>query len=205
MPSQNDRGPRNAFTGDFLARLDELVEPDGAREADLAGPWVIRPVPYRGGTGFALLREWEGIKDGDEGGDPAGDVPFAVFRRRETALLAAAVLPATGREPLFRLDTEPDARGFPLRASGAPCPRQDRRLEGEGDVAGPPPAAPPADPANLVGHLRDFDEGLADALQVAAALVRSPVALARLLEAAGYVALEQAGRILDRNVHHPMH
>jgi hypothetical protein len=213
MPSQNDRGPRNAFTGDFLARLDELVEPDGAREADLAGPWVIRPVPYRGGTGFALLREWESVKDSDasggasdSGGDSAGDsggagdVPYAIFRRRETALLAAAVLPATGRDPLFRLDTEPDAHGFPLRACGAPCARLDCRLEGEGDGAGPAPAAPTASQTTPAGHLRDFDEGLADALQVAAALVRSPVALARLLEAAGHVALEQAGRILDRQI-----
>jgi hypothetical protein len=234
MPSQKDRGPRNAFTGNFLARLDELVEPDGAREADLAGPWVIRPVPYRGGTGFALLREWESMKDSDDGGgasdsggdrhgasDSGGDLPYAVFRRRETALLAAAVLPATGREPLFRLDTEPDARGFPLHACGAPWPRQDRRrLEGEGDGVGATPATSTASPGpaegpnlaaaagasqtNVVGHLRDFDEGLADALRVAAALVRSPIALARLLEAAGYVALEQAGRILDRQIPHSM-
>jgi hypothetical protein len=87
MPAESDRGIRNAFTADFLHRLDEAPEPDGAHEADVAGPWAIRPVKYGGGTGFAVLREWESLDE--------GDVPYAVFRRRETALLAAAVLPAT--------------------------------------------------------------------------------------------------------------
>jgi hypothetical protein len=181
MPSESDNSHRNAFTADFLNRLDEAGEPDGAHEADAAGPWAVRPVSYRGGTGFALLREWESLE--------AGDVPCAIFRRREAALLAAAVLPATGREPLFRLDTEPDADGFPLLA----CPAA-------GDASGAR-AAGAAQASLPAGHLRDFDESLAGALHVAAALVRSPTALARLLEAAGHVALEQAGRILDRRIH----
>jgi hypothetical protein len=179
MPSESDHSRhRNAFTADFLNRLDESGEPDGAHEADVTGPWTIQPVSYRGSAGFALLREWESLE--------AGDAPYAVFRRRETALLAAAVLPATGRELLLRLDTEPDADGFPLLA----CP-----------AAGAARAAPAGIAADPAGHLRDFDEGLAGALHVAAALVRSPTALARLLEAAGLVALEQAGRILDRRIH----
>ncbi|HYL04571.1 MAG TPA: hypothetical protein VE075_00925 [Thermoanaerobaculia bacterium] len=210
MPSESDHGHRSAFTADFLDRLDESAEPDGAHEADVAGPWAIRPVPYRGDTGFALLREWESLE--------AGDVPYAVFRRRETALLAAAVLPATGREPLFRLDTEPDADGFAVLAALArprparPAPTaQPARQAGPPIAASPeapvarqePPApgsAPAASPPDAVGHLRDFDESLAGALHVAAALVRSPEALARLLEAAGYVTLEQVGRILDRRI-----
>src|SRR5258708_5363709 len=146
MSSESDRRQGNAFTVEFLQRLDEIGEPDGAHEADVAGPWTIRPVLYRGATGFAVLREWESLENGD--GDGAGDVPYAVFGRREVALLAAGV--------------------------------------------GSLPAA--------AGHLRDFDEALAGALHLAAALVRSPVALAWLLEAAGHVALEQAGRILDRRV-----
>jgi len=207
MPSESDHCQRNAFTIEFLRRLDESGEPDGAHEADVAGPWAVRPVPYRGATGFALLREWESLE--------AGDVPYAVFSRREVALLAAAVLPATGRELLFRLDTEPDAEGFPLLASFAASPNP------------PAPAAPSAPAARMLktspktaptpetglagsagmgssaavaGHLRDFDEALAFALHLAAVLVRSPAALAWLLEAAGHVTLEQAGRILDRRV-----
>lgn len=198
MSSESDRRQGNAFTVDFLTRLDEIGEPDGAHEADVAGPWAVRPVLYRGSTGFAVLREWESMEAG------AGDVPYAVFGRREMALLAAAVLPASGRELLFRLDTEPDAEGFPVIASvtssgAAPAARSaethaktSRTPEAGAAAAGSTPAA--------AGHLRDFDEGLAFALHLAAALVRSPVALAWLLEAAGHVALEQAGRILDQRV-----
>jgi hypothetical protein len=196
MTSASSRTPPNAFTEDFLRRLDQEGEPNGAHEADVAGPWVIRPVPYRGGTGFALLREWESA-DGD-GTAPAGnggngdcDVPYAIFRRRDTALLAAAVLPATGRERLCRLGSEPDAEGFPVQEAGAP-------------EAGSPPRAP-AGPGSATpipaGHLRDFDEDLAAALHLMEALVRSPLSLARLIEAAGHVAIEQAGRILLRPSH----
>jgi len=201
MPSESDHCQRNAFTAEFLQRLDESSEPDGAHEADVAGPWAVRPVLYRGAPGFALLREWESLE--------AGDVPYAVFSRREVALLAAAVLPATGRELLFRLDTEPDADGFPLLASLAAAPKHPAPSATSPGFAQTSPKISPtpetgsaragSSPA-AAGHLRDFDEGLAFAMHLAAALVRSPVALAWLLEAAGHVALEQAGRILDRRV-----
>jgi len=199
MSSESDRRQGNAFTVDFLQRLDEIGEPDGAHEADVDGPWAVRPVLYRGGTGFGVLREWESLE--------AGDAPYAVFGRREMALLAAAVLPATGRELLFRLDTEPDADGFRViasvtRSGAAPAgawaasARTSARTSraSESGVVGTG-SAPPA-----AGHLRDFDEGLAFALHLAAAIVRSPMALAWLLEAAGHVALQQAGRILDQRV-----
>lgn len=190
MPSESDKSHRNAFAADFLNRLDEAGEPDGAHEADVNGPWIVQQVDYRGGSGFALLREWESLE--------AGDVPYATFRRREVALLAAAVLPATGRELLFRLDTEPDADGFPLLASPAEGGAPGAGIAGSAGSAGSARAARASNPA---GHLRDFDESLATALHVAAGLVRSPTALAMLLEAAGHVALEQAGRILDRRIH----
>jgi len=212
MSSESDRRQGNAFTVDFLKRLDEIGEPDGAHEADVAGPWAVRPVLYRGGTGFAVLREWESTEvetDSAGGAGRAGDIPYAVFRRREVALLAAAVLPATGRELLFRLDTEPDADGFPVIASVTVSPRRAEPAARSAETLAKtsPAAATPAmaragagsTPA-AAGHLRDFDEGLAFALHLAAALVRSPVALAWLLEAAGHVALEQAGRILDRRI-----
>jgi hypothetical protein len=237
MPTESNRGSRNAFTADFLNRLDETAEPDGAHEADVAGPWAVRPVRYGGGTGFAVLREWESLDE--------GDLPYAVFRRREMALLAAAVLPATGREPLLRLATEPDAAGFPLHSARMPDPGplepvepleplQDAAADhaAGADDAADAEAAAGADPVRPLrsprspcsagaqaaqpsrasrslrestgepaGHLRDFDEALAGALNLAAALVRSPVSLAALLQAAGHVALEQAGRILHRRIH----
>jgi hypothetical protein len=229
MSSESDRRLGNAFTVDFLQRLDEIGEPDGAHEADVAGPWAVRPVLYHGGTGFAVLREWESLRSRrEEGAGGAGtgnaqhaqdapDVPYAVFRRREMALLTAAVLPATGRELLFRLDTEPDADGFPVIASVTPplTPRRAapaaRGAKAPARISSTPaPPEPPELPETgalgtasnpaAAGHLRDFDEGLAFALHLAAAIVRSPVALAWLLEAAGHVALEQAGRILDQRV-----
>jgi hypothetical protein len=219
MPSESDHGPRNAFTSEFLSRLDEIAEPDGAHEADAAGPWTVRPVPYLGGTGFALLREWESLEAGDE--------PYAVFGQREVALLAAAILPATGRDPLYRLDTEPDADGFPLLGTAgqlAPAGAHQPATEDVAAGAEPPAGAGRAvrvargqDPrgslqpsgavprgstsrAAPAGHLRDFDEGFVDALHLVAAVVRSPQSLALLLEAAGYVALEQVGRILHRRM-----
>ena len=221
MPTENERRSRNAFTADFLSRMDEIAEPDGAHEADVAGPWVIVPVGQRGGAGFAVLREWESLED--------GDLPYAVFRRRETALLAAALLPATGREPLYRLATDPDPAGFPLwiaataaldeaRRAGldaaagseeaAPGPDGGRGDESSGDPdrehrEAVPPDAPAGLRAEPAGHLRDFDEGLAAALNLAAVMVRSPRCLALLLESAGSIALEQAGRILHRRIHRP--
>jgi hypothetical protein len=182
MPSNSHGAPHNAFAHEFLARLDQLGEPEGAHEADVAGPWAIRPVAYHGGTGFGLLREWESVEQ--------GDVPYAVFRRREMALLAAAVLPATGREPLFRLRKQPDSLGFALESD---CPAGAGPDLGAGDLR--------KREDDVAGHLRDFDQDFAAALHLAAAMVRSPVAMARLLEAAGFVALEQAGRILHSSVH----
>jgi hypothetical protein len=215
MPTENERRSRNAFTAGFLSSLDEIGEPDGAHEADVAGPWVIVPVRHRAGSAFAVLREWESLGD--------GDVPYAIFERRETALLAAAMLPATGREPLFRLATDPEPGGFPLWIAGAAAARRagsrnhseaesedasgsrpDGDQESSGgldlerrDARSDDPACLRSEPA---GHLRDFDEGLALALNLAAAVVRSPRCLALLLESAGSVALEQAGRILHRRI-----
>jgi hypothetical protein len=98
-----------------------------------------------------------------------GDRPTAVFRDRAAALLAAAVLPTVGREAAYRLGQDADPKGYALRFHG-----------------------------EVAGHLQFFDEALAGALHVADGLARSPRSLATLLEAAGGLALERAGRILDR-------
>ncbi len=235
MPPTSSAPLRNAFSSHFLERLDRLPEPDGAHEAWTAGPWAVAPVVYLGSPGFALFRQGESLADGDS--------PHAIFRRRQTALLAAAVLPSSGRDPLYHLQTEPDPAGFPLRADAQPDPPRPRpatsaqgsaneRTEAAGastaaevsergdlDKTGgahePSDADDPSDAANAlawraasayefdagaVGHLRDFDEDLVAALHVAAMLARSPTALAYLLEAAGAVCLEQAGKILDRRL-----
>ncbi|HEX7183279.1 MAG TPA: hypothetical protein VF756_15670 [Thermoanaerobaculia bacterium] len=163
MRSQRDRSsllPANAFDETFLAAIDQLDEPMTAAEAEAAGPWTLQEMADG---------NWGVFRRGQS--PERGDVPVASFRRRETALLAAAVLPGTGREPLYRLGPEPGVEGFALKAP-------------DGEVE---------------GHLRLFDEPLKEALHVVDCLVRSPEALARLLEAAGGIALRETGRLLRRS------
>lgn len=99
-----------------------------------------------------------------------GFQPTAVFRDRSLALLSAAVLPGTGREAAFRLQKKAGPEGFLVETGNG---------------------------AEPVGHLALFDESLVDALHVVESLTRSPMALANLLEAAGPLALEHAGVILE--------
>jgi hypothetical protein len=104
-------------------------------------------------------------------------LPIACFFERSRALLAAAVLASAGRDPAFVLKQDPGPAGFALLAG------LDR--DGHPEVA---------------GHLKLFDETWAAALHVADALVRSPGHLALLLEAAGKVALDRTGAILDEQI-----
>jgi len=162
MRSKKDRStalPTNAFEETFLSAIDQLDEPMTAAEAEAAGPWALLAMPSG---------DWGVFRRGQSA---ARDLPVASFRRRETALLAAAVLPGTGRDPQYRLAVEPDARGYALTVPS-------------GEAA---------------GHARLFDENLRDALHVAECLVRNPEALARLLEAAGGVALRETGRLLRQS------
>jgi hypothetical protein len=101
-----------------------------------------------------------------------GFEPAAVFRWRWLALLAAAGYPATGRDAAFRLAKEKTDEGFSLTTAA-------------GESA---------------GHLELFDENLVAALHVLDSLIRTPESLAWILEAAGAVALERAGAILDERV-----
>jgi hypothetical protein len=152
----------NAFNPLFLRRLGERDEPPTAGEADVAGPWRIEPIP---GHGFGLFRIGESLS--------RGHAPVAVFPSRWLALVAAAVLPGTGRDPLLRIDPQADAEGvYPLLLPG---------LGGE----------------EVVGRLQLFDEGLVDGMNVVIHLLQAPESLAWLLEAAGAVALERCGVILD--------
>jgi hypothetical protein len=153
---------RNAFSPSFLHRIGERDEPPTAGEADAAGPWRVLELP---GRGFGLFRSGESPGRGFR--------PAAVFRRRWIALLAAAVLPGTGRDAAFRLHKDRGSAGFAVET-------------GNGGEA--------------VGHLDLFDERLIEALHVAESLARSPEAMADLLEATGQVALERAGAILDERM-----
>ncbi len=140
----------NSFTTLFLTRLAEQDEPPTAGDADVAGPWRIEPIP---GHGFGLFRIGETLA--------RGFTPVAVFPSRWLALIVAAVLPGTGRDPLVRIDQQPDADGvYPLLLPGP-------------------------DGGEVVGRLHLFDEALTDALNVALHLLQAPESLAHLLEAAG--------------------
>lgn len=152
---------RNAFSPSFLHRIGERDEPPSAGEADVAGPWRVVEVPQ----GFGLFRLGESPERGFR--------PAVVFRSRSFALMAAAVLPGTGRDPAFRLRRDAGPEGYAIE-------------EGDG--------------GEVVGWCELFDESLLAALHAADSLARSPESLANLLEAAGQVALERAGAILDERV-----
>ena len=103
-----------------------------------------------------------------------GDPPVAVLWHLETAQLLSALLPAIDREPLFYIKEEATAEGFPLVA-----------VFGE---QGP----------QVAGWLDRYEPRWAEGLPLLEAIVRSPWALATLLEAAGPGAEEQVGRIRAR-------
>jgi hypothetical protein len=95
-----------------------------------------------------------------------GSTPAAVFLKRDAARLTAAVLPGTGRRQRYRLGKDAETLGYPL-----------------------------FDESRVVGHLRFFDEDLVNALNVVDALVSMPRDLAWMLDGAGGLALDHAGKI----------
>ena len=170
----------NAFDPSFLEDLARRGETASAQDAEMSGPWTVKPLP---GNRWGVFRDWEEA-DG-EGGDGAdrngseplqGDDPEAVFDHREHALLTAAVLPATGRDPYFKLNPSDRPEGYGVESVWG-----DRWV-------------------GTVGRVPRFHPEIIDALHVAESVVRSPVSLAHLLEAAGPTALRLAGRILRRKL-----
>ncbi len=105
-----------------------------------------------------------------------GDGHRGIFTREQVAQLWAIALPMAGREPLFHLGEDAGERGYPVTA-----------IEGE---QGPV----------VCGWLPLFEPEVVGVLHVLQAILRSPVALAALLEAAGGDALAQVDRILGRRV-----
>jgi hypothetical protein len=91
------RRSKNAFSEEFLTRLDALDEIGSALEAELAGPWKVLATE----EGFGLYEQWQDVEDS----------PIAVFTDKATALKFSAALSAASREPLFSQDSEPDPEG----------------------------------------------------------------------------------------------
>lgn len=96
----------------------------------------------------------------------AGSAPTALFQKKDAARLLAAVLPGTGRRPRYRLGKDAESLGYPLLDDG-----------------------------RVAGHLRFFDEDLVNALNVVDALASMPRDLAWLIDGAGGLALDHAGKI----------
>lgn len=115
---------------------------------------------------------WGLYRAGAPGEKPAARQfrPYGVFRDRAVALLFAAVLPGTGRDKAFRLRKDPEGAGYAVES---------------------------APDGRVIGFLALFDEPLIDAAHAVECLVRRPESLANLLEAAGGLALERSGAILD--------
>lgn len=145
----------NVFHSTFLDWLAVETAPDvlaeAAAEADWSGPWQVHP---RG-------EQWAVVTEGEP-------VPAVIAASYDTAMLAAALLPGTGRSPLVQLEEQPAALGFPL-------------LAGSGE---------------LLGHLRFLNVDLARAMHVIECLRRSPLDYARVLYGARGTTLSRAGRIL---------
>jgi hypothetical protein len=148
------------FCLEFLHRLAKRDEPRTASEADVAGPWRLVPL---GGGEHGLFRLGESPERGDR--------PEAVFADLEHAWLGLALLPGTGRDPLYHLGTEETPRGFPLSTGG-----------------------------EVIGYLRLFNQEVPTAFHTAGCLLRSPDAIARLLQASGSLTLERVDRILAERV-----
>jgi hypothetical protein len=104
----------------------------------------------------------------------AGDPPVAVLWHEEIARLLSVLLPVIDREPLFYIEDGAAAEGYPLVA-----------VYGE---QGP----------QVAGWLDRCEPRWAEGLHILEAVIRSPLALATLLEAAGPGAEEQVGRIRAR-------
>lgn len=146
----------NAFAPEFLDHFAEHDEPATSLEASTCGPWRV----------VALgLERWGVVQDGEPS-------RRAVFTDRELALLAAAMLPASGRAARLVLASEAQAQGFPVSALGG------------------------GSKAETVGWLTTFDAEALGCLHAGLHLAMSPPSLALLLEATGPTALRRAGAIL---------
>jgi len=155
-PSLSSSVPSRIFAEEFLAYLAELDEPVTAVEAEAAGQRHLEPDSQ---GGWAVMRDGESLE--------AGHAPEVTFLRKEMAMIAAAVLPGTGRRMRYRLSEDACERGFPVLLDGA-----------------------------VVGHSRHFHDALVAAMTVVDALLASPGDFGWLVEAMGGVALARAGSIV---------
>jgi hypothetical protein len=99
-----------AFTSAFLERLHQLEDSPGALEAELTGPWSIRPLAT---GGYGVFRSWEAPELGDEPRWRLADPCLAE--------LTAALLPLVGRPESLYLRPSPEDEGYALERNGEIC------------------------------------------------------------------------------------
>jgi len=119
--------------------------------ARVTAPKILFAEPN--GTASSKAERWAVVREGER---PEDVPPAATFVHRHPAQLVTAAVPIAARDALYRLDREPDPRGFALRQDG-----------------------------RVIGHLPWHHQELVVALNHLDALARSPRALAAVLEAAG--------------------
>jgi hypothetical protein len=124
---------------------------------------AARKIPFAEPNG---PEPWAVVREGER---PEDEPSAATFVHRRPAQLVTAAVPIAARDGVYRLDREPDPRGFPLRQDG-----------------------------RVIGHLPWHHQELVVALGHLDALARSPRALAAVLEAAGASALRRVGALLAR-------
>jgi hypothetical protein len=149
------QGPASAFSADYLNLLRKKDEVPSAREAERAGPWKI----VKEASGYGIYRLWESPE--------SGHAPVVTCKDPQTALLVLAVLPLTGRDPVYRRVETPGTQGV--------------RLESEGDEA-------------LLLSVEDME--VVNAVNLAAEVARSPLSLAAIVEASGPHTQEILGQLL---------
>jgi len=177
--SSNASNPSpNAFTAEFLAKLHAREDaPFGATEAENRGPWQVVQLPPGGedggrGGGSDSDRDserWAVLRAWE---DPATAEPSGVFVYREHALLWAAALEVGARGSVLAVGVERDDRG---QVVSYWCAEEGTRT---------------------LGHITIWDDTVAPVFRVLESLLRSPEALARLMDAGGAPIAELLGRRL---------
>lgn len=167
----------NAFAKGFLAFVDLLDEsPHADMEVEWSGPWEVRPATASRPWGVDRLQAEDPEEEASGSvGEPTDRRSPLEFNTRERALLAAAVLPIHGRDPLI-VERPREGRGVDLLA-----------YQPEGAFG-------------AVGWSRQSDPDLLRALHVVEGLSRSPRSLAMVLEAAGPAGIRATGLYLARRL-----
>jgi len=175
-PSKTTQPPANAFRREFLDRLVERDEATVAgTEAETRGPWKVLQAPPAGGGGGGDGRDgkdnerWLVLRAWEK---PTDVEPHATSLYREHALLWAAALEIASRGSNLGVGLTRDEKGLVITEWCAETGLQTR------------------------GHIRVWDEDAAAAFRFLDALLRSPEALARVVDAGGSAWVELLGQRL---------